>query len=55
VVKEIKVEGFNRLQDYIQEIVLGFNLDHPSLVPVRGYFIENHEKSEEEIDEEIDE
>jgi len=55
VIKELYVEGFDRLRDSIQEIVLGFSLNHPSLVPVRGYHIENHPIDIDEIVEDIDE
>jgi len=55
VIKKICVEGFDQFQNYLQEIVLGFNLDHPSLVPVKGFHIESDQTKADEIEGEIDE
>jgi len=55
VIKKIRVEGFDQFQNHLQEIVLGFQLDHPSLVPVKGFHIESYQANVEEVEEEIDE
>jgi len=40
VVKHMYAKDIIALLNMVQEIVIGFSCDHPSLVPVTGYFIE---------------
>jgi len=39
VVKYINCSTFEQLSAILQEIVLGFSCDHPSILPIRGYYI----------------
>jgi len=46
VVKRIKAEDLDVLLKSLPEIVLGFACDHPHVVPVKGYFIEQEPNNE---------
>lgn len=39
-IKWIVAQDFNKVLRVMQEIVLGFNLDHPAVLPIKGYCIE---------------
>jgi len=39
-VKHMFAKDFPTLRKLIQEIVIGFSCDHPSILPMKGYFIE---------------
>src|SRR5688572_20515663 len=43
VVKCMSIETFDDFLLLIQEIVLGFNLDHPNILPIRGFYVEEKE------------
>ena len=40
VIKWLYVREFEQVLMIVQEIILGFNLDHPNIVPIQGYFIQ---------------
>ena len=42
-VKVFMTTQFDNLNHAIQEAVLGFQLDHPSILPVQGYFLEHEQ------------
>jgi len=46
VVKRVLAENINDLLGRFSEIVLGFNCDHPCIVPIKGYFVEKLPNSE---------
>jgi len=39
VVKHLFAKNFDTFLVFMQEIVLGFNCDHPSLLPIKGYYV----------------
>lgn len=43
VVKCANTQTIGELQKAFQEIVLGFNLDHPCVLPIRGYSIQDND------------
>lgn len=49
VVKVLKAEKFEEVLKIMEEIVLGFNLNHPAVVPIRGYHVLNKKKDNWEV------
>lgn len=39
VVKHVYAKSFDNFLNIMQEIVLGFNCDHPSILPIRGFHV----------------
>jgi len=39
VVKHLFAKNFDTFLVFMQEIVLGFNCEHPSLLPIKGYYV----------------
>jgi len=42
-VKEVSTDNSEIFQKYIGEVVIGFSCDHPSILPITGYYIEEEQ------------
>jgi len=46
IIKKVHLKSFCELSAALQPVIMGFNLDHPSFIPVKNYAIERNEESD---------